>query len=66
VMDWLEDICRAARADAMGLSYFDCHCVDCRVNTALAIWTDVWGVCSSPARDLGDVLAPGMGRRRDG
>jgi hypothetical protein len=41
MMDWLEDICRAAKADAMGLSNFDCHCIDCGVNTAPAIWTDV-------------------------
>jgi hypothetical protein len=42
VMSTLEQILNAvvnaARADALGHSYFDCHCVDCGVNTAPAIW----------------------------
>jgi hypothetical protein len=34
----LDAVVDAARADALGLSWFDCHCVDCGVNTAPAIW----------------------------
>ena len=34
----LDDICRMAAADTMGLTWFGTHCVDCGVNTAPAIW----------------------------
>jgi hypothetical protein len=34
----LNAVIDAARADALGLTYFDCHCIECGVNTAPAIW----------------------------
>ena len=38
---WLDTIADDARADAMGMSSFDNHCIDCGINTAPAVWTDI-------------------------
>ena len=35
LLDFVSD---TARADALGLTAFDLHCVDCGVNTAPSIW----------------------------
>jgi hypothetical protein len=35
---FLDLVVNAARADALGQSYFVSHCVDCGVNTTPAIW----------------------------
>ena len=35
---FLDIVVDAARANALGLSYYRSHCVDCGVNTAPAIW----------------------------
>jgi hypothetical protein len=63
----LNAVIDAARADALGLTYFGCHCVDCGVNTAPAIWRGEASRACSPSV-VGVLLGQrqGMGRGRHG